>query len=74
MICSVKVLKCRWWTNVHAYVSEGGFVSDNNEEIRRDDIIGVKDSPSKIEKGELSIIPKKVIEVFTGCTEWDYNV
>lgn len=61
-------VKIQVMANARAYVSEDEFVSDN-EKIRRGDIIGVEGSPGKTKKGELSIISKKVSEVFTGFIE-----
>jgi lysyl-tRNA synthetase, class II len=53
-------VKIQVMANARNYESEDAFVTDT-EKIRRGDIIGVEGIPGKTKKGELSIIPKKVI-------------
>lgn len=55
-------VKIQVMANARAYVNEDEYATDTNK-IKRGDIIGVQGSPGKTKKGELSIIPKKVIEL-----------
>ena len=53
-------VKIQVMANARAYVNEAEYAADTNK-IKRGDIIGIEGSPGKTKKGELSIIPKKVM-------------
>ncbi|XP_073440890.1 lysine--tRNA ligase isoform X2 [Dendrobates tinctorius] len=52
-------MKLQVMANSRFYKSEEEFIAVNNK-LRRGDIIGVKGSPGKTKKGELSIIPQEM--------------
>lgn len=54
-------VKIQVMANARAYINEDEYTTDTNK-IKRGDIIGIEGSPGKTKKGELSVIPKKVIE------------
>ncbi|XP_055308674.1 lysine--tRNA ligase-like [Sitodiplosis mosellana] len=54
-------VKIQVMANARGYVNEDEYAADTNK-IKRGDIIGIEGSPGKTKKGELSIIPKKVIQ------------